>query len=189
MTSIDKAAAVSSWDVSLCDCDRESVLDPSGWYTSTAIKVFQELLEQQRNVGTLQDPLVGHHAEFGYVYNASNRAQIVLVNRNHWIVIALNKNLGSVHVYDSMALPTKKPSIELVTLSKKVFNTDFIKYEPCQQQTNGHDCGPFACAFLELLSRGADPSQYTFPQPRALRQELSRMLLLNKVRPFFAVPK
>lgn len=178
----------SPWGLDLTNTDRNTVTSPTGWYTDNVILAFQRLIQREYQV-RLQDPVQGQK---GFYYWNDNSIQIVHVNGNHWVVVAFDKTNNTVCVYDSNGYPgpsasTARPSAELSHRCFELFRCNNIVYMPCQQQTNGNDCGPLSVANMEHLVRGVDPSSVIYPNPSKLREQLMRMLMRNKAHPFSSI--
>lgn len=181
----------SAWRTRLLPSDRSCVLEADGWYSTSVVWAFQELLKAQRGaeagVGNLRDPLAAQNPKYGYCYSSSSRLQIVLLRR-HWFVMSFNPSTSTTHIFDSLRPRSGVVPDDVKRISDTLFQAKHIQYEQVQQQDNGHDCGVFAIVFLELLSRGLNPGSFLFPHTQLLRKQLAKMLMLNQVRPFFCIP-
>lgn len=88
-------------------------------------------------------------------------------NRNHWSLIVIDIKQQSIAYYDSLHSPTQGDEVmqkllehlENIALNKKVrwnkaeWTTNHVSN--CPQQTNGYDCGVFACVFANYLALNA----------------------------------
>jgi hypothetical protein len=115
----------------------------------------------------------------------NNRDQIfvLVANSNHYVVLSNINFNQSIHfneyeeymdddaprlnwfMYDTLNDP--KHAQFAARAMDKLF-PDMLGYRvkmvKVQQQQGVNDCGLFACAYIDLLSNGLDPSQYTFDQ-------------------------
>ena len=90
---------------------------------------------------------------------------------------------GKVNLYDSLFHDAISQEIEDQAndlLGGRLLKLDFV---PCQQQTNGSDCGVFAIAFAVALAIATDPTHVTFDISR-MRPHLVTCLKDRKLNMF-----
>ena len=113
--------------------------------------------------------------------------QFMNINQNHWVLGSTLQ--GKVDIYDSMMGIKPKVVDDLATQIRSSYltlsNNDkiVVHFQPCPQQTNSRDCGPYAIATLCEIFHGGDPSAIVFLENQ-LRPHLLTMLMDGKLSKF-----
>ena len=191
--------AIDQWDAAhFC------TFSGTGWLGDTHMGYFCALMNKQFPEIKCYDPFNYQILE-GFAPVDNNRfVQIVHSGTDHWAVLTncgvpKEKRGTEVILYDSLIqLKGKKsclvkPAVEWQACQLLKSGNDphpksiVVHTYPCQQQTNGYDCGVFALAFAISLALGQKPEEMQYVGD--LRKELLEMLLHESLQPLKSVPQ
>ena len=89
--------------------------------------------------------------------------QILHTGQTHWVCVSSVGCIpGTVTLFDSLYHDKISQEVEDHVRNLLAHNFQKLEYAPCQQQTNGRDCGVFAIAFATALVFGSNPQNLNF---------------------------
>lgn len=155
---------ISNKHFALLNEDRQILLSPVGWLTTSLISAAQILLREQSGAKTgLQDPRLAQSMGFKVV--SGDFVQIVHNGFGHWLIIS---NIGSnggaeimVSLHPSINTFVKK---QIAAMLKTTENEIQVNIMDIQVQAGTCDCGLFAVATSSALVNGIHPGECTFNQ-------------------------
>ena len=157
---------ISNKHFALLNEDRQILLSPVGWLTTSLISAAQILLREQSGAKTcLQDPRLAQSMGFKVV--SGDFVQIVHNRFGHWLIIS---NIGSnggaeIMVYDSLhPLINTFVKKQIAAMLKTTENEIKVNIMDIQVQARTCDCGLFAVATSATLVNGIHPEECTFNQ-------------------------
>jgi len=124
--------------------------------TDLSIDAAQKILRNQfTKSGGLQDTVLGQKLMFKEVSRPF--LQILHNGRKHWLLVSnYNCQPGEINLYDSLyhGRVTDQVKAQICTIYKCPTDKLVINAKPCQQQTNGVDCGIYTVAFAYFVLSG-----------------------------------
>lgn len=89
--------------------------------------------------------------------------QLLHTGQNHWVCVCSVGCLpGTVRLFDSLYHDIISKEVEDQVRDLLAHSFQKLEYAPCQQQTNGSDCGVFAIAFATGLVFGSKSTKPEF---------------------------
>ena len=151
--------------------DKNILLHPAAWLTSSIITAAQNMLKEQHgSMGGLQDPCLSQSMGFRKV--SGDFVQVVHNGFGHWLTVT---NIGAdsdaeIMVYDSLypSIGTfvQKQIATLLHTDQKEIKVNIMNM---QVQSGTCDCGLFALATATSLVDGVHPGAITFKQSEMRR--------------------
>ena len=170
--------------ITLYEIDKHSLLNNSSWMNGSVMTAVQFLLKCQfPHIHSLQDTLKQDLQKMTPMPTGLTSLQILLVNRNHWVVASASGNADSADVilYDSkyslLHEHTKLLLSQLVFTKNKYFTVGIANVN---KQSGDNDCGLFAAAYITSIAHGQDPSSIVYNQG-LMREHLLTCLETNRI--------
>ena len=147
--------------------DYQLIMSPHGWLDSAIIHSAQVLLQKINPlIEGFQRPTLGPVRNFSVV--SGEFVQLLHTGQDHWVCISsVRCPPGTVKLFDSLYHDIISQEVEDQVKYLLADSFQKLEYAPCQQQTNGRDCGIFAIAFATSLVLGSTPQDMTFDIARA----------------------
>lgn len=146
--------------------------------SSTINSFLAKIRTERPDIGALVNV---QHANADLEPTLSERWIQVFNTGNHWIVLArgFGKDLSRIMCFDSLTTspgPDKKAITGASLIECSMDETIEIHSMPCQKQTDGYNCGPFALAFATALALDHNPCEIHFDVTQ-MRDHLKKTLV------------
>ena len=137
-------------------------MSPHGWLDGAIVHSAQVLLQKINPlIEGFQRPTLGPVQTFSVV--SGEFVQLLHTGQDHWVCISsVGCPPGTVKLFDSLYHDIISQEVEDQVKYLLADSFQKLQYAPCQQQTNGRDCGIFAIAFATSLVLGSTPQDMTF---------------------------
>lgn len=151
--------------------DYQLIISPRGWLDCSIIQSAQVLLQKVNPlIEGFQRPTLGPVRNFSIV--SGEFVQLLHTGQDHWVCTSsIGCPPGIVKLFDSLYHDIISQEVEEQVQSLLADSFQGLEYAPCQQQTNGSDCGVFAIAFATSFVFGSNPQNITFDTAK-MRQHL-----------------
>ena len=169
-------------DLSLFFSDKKDI-ESGDWISDAVINAAQRLLHNQfPYYDGFQSSLLVQTHKADIIRGKS--IQILHVNRNHWVCVAVNDSKDVISLYDSLYtnIPLTLVDCVIVFIHSSAQVLTFRNLQ-MQKQTNSSDCGVFAIATATSLCHGEDPTTVVWDTSK-MRNHLMKCLLSNKMELF-----
>ena len=142
--------------------DSQLIISPHGWLDGAIIHSAQLLLQKINPlVEGFQRPTLGPVRNFSVV--SGEFVQLLHTGQDHWVCVSsIGCPPGTVILFDSLYHDIISQKVEDQVKDLLADSFQKLEYAPCQQQTNGSDCGVFAIVFATSLVLGSTPQDMTF---------------------------
>ena len=138
--------------------DYQLIMSPHGWLDGAIIHSAQRI---NPLIEGFQRPTLGPVRNFAVV--SGEFVQLLHTGHNHWVCVSSIGCLpGTVRLFDSLYHDIISQEVEDQVRELLADSFQKLEYAPCQQQTNGSDCGVFAIAFATGLVFGSNPQNLNF---------------------------
>ena len=146
--------------------DYQLIMSPHGWLDSAIIHSAQVLLQKINPlIEGFQRPTLGPVRNFSVV--SGEFVQLLHTGQDHWVCVSsIGCPPGTVKLFDSLYHDIISQEVEGQVKDLLADSFQKLEYAPCQQQTNGSDCGVFAIAFATSLVLGSTPQDMTYDIPK-----------------------
>ncbi len=157
----------------------ESSILKNNCLESSTINSYLAVIRSERpEIGALVNV---QHADVDLEPTLSERWIQVFNTGNHWIVLAkgFGKDPSRIMCFDSLTTssgPDKKAITGASLIEHCIADTIEIHLMPCQKQTDGYNCGPFALAFATALALGHNPCEIRFDVSK-MRDHIKKTLI------------
>ena len=142
--------------------DYQLIMSPHGWLDGAIIHSAQVLLQKINPlIEGFQRPTLGPVRNFSVV--SGEFVQLLHTGQDHSVCVSsIGCPAGTVKLFDSLYHDIISQEVEDQVKDLLADSFQKLEYAPCQQQTNGSDCGVFAIAFATSLVLGSTPQDMTY---------------------------
>ena len=119
-----------------------------------------------------------------------NGLQVLLVRKNHWILLStMNCPQGSIKVYDS-AFDNQPPSVLKAITKAFVAPEQIVQISVMntEMQCGPNDCGVYVSAMMTSIAYGEDPCYLSY-NPKTMRRHLAQCFEMQELTPFQSSPR
>ena len=114
-----------------------------------------------------------------------NGLQILLVHKNHWILLStMDCPQGSIKVYGS-AFDNQPPSVLKAMTKAFVAPEQIVQISVMntEMQCGPNDCGVYVSAMMTSIAYGEDPCYLSY-NPKTMRRHLAQCFEIQELTPF-----